>query len=199
MNTQQITVRQSLYLGFGAMIVVMLGVTLAAIIKVQAIESALKMNSEQHAVIQRHAINFRGSAHDRAIAVRDMVLAETSTERQKEATAIAELAAFYAQSAAPLQQLVEASADVTTLRQLNAAIQAIEMKAVQTTAAIIQKIEAGDTDGAKQQLWTQAKPQYVQWLATAEGLAYYELLKQRFKVQIKVPRPEAVTAVTAEN
>ena len=75
MSTQQITVRQSLYLGFGAMIVVMLGVTLAAIIKVQAIESALKMISEQHAVVQRHAINFRGSAHDRAIAIRDMVLA----------------------------------------------------------------------------------------------------------------------------
>ena len=45
----------------------------------------------------------------------------------------------------------------------------------------------------------QERQQYVQWLATAEGLAYYELLKQRFKVQIKVPRPEAVTAVTAEN
>ena len=99
MSTQQITVRQSLYLGFGAMIVVMLGVTLAAIIKVQAIESALKMISEQHAVVQRHAINFRGSAHDRAIAIRDMVLAESSADRQKEAAAISALAAFYAQSA----------------------------------------------------------------------------------------------------
>ena len=45
----------------------------------------------------------------------------------------------------------------------------------------------------------QERQQYVQWLATAEGLAYYELLKQRFKVQIKAPRPEAVTAAAAEN
>ena len=45
----------------------------------------------------------------------------------------------------------------------------------------------------------QERQQYVQWWTTAEGLAYYELLKQRFKVQIKAPRPEAVTAVTAEN
>ena len=66
-GTQKITVRQSLYLGFGAMIVVMLGVTIAAIVKVQAIESALKLNSEQHAVMQRHAINFRGSAHDKRL------------------------------------------------------------------------------------------------------------------------------------
>jgi len=45
----------------------------------------------------------------------------------------------------------------------------------------------------------QERQQYVQWLATAEGLAYYELLKQRFKVQIKAPRPEAAATVTAEN
>ena len=54
--------------------------------------------------------------------------------------------------------------------------------------------EAPDAQRAQQE-----RQQYVQWLATAEGLAYYELLKQRFKVQIKVPRPEAVTPVTAEN
>jgi methyl-accepting chemotaxis protein len=173
-NTQQITVKQSLYLGFGAMIVVMLGVTLAAIIKVQAIESALKMNSEQHAVIRRHAINFRGSAHDRAIAIRDMVLAESAADRQKEATAIAALAAFYAQSAAPLQQLVETSTDVATLRQLNAAIQSIEAQAVQSTNAIIAQLEAGDAVGAKEQLWTKAKPQYVQWLASINKLIDHE-------------------------
>ena len=31
--------------------------------------------------------------------------------------------------------------------------------------------------------------QYVQWLSSAEALAYYEMLKDRYKVQIKVPRP----------
>ncbi len=170
MGTQKITVRQSLYLGFGAMIVVMLGVTLAAIVKVQAIESALKLNNEQHAVMQRHAINFRGSAHDRAIAIRDIVLAATAAERQKETATIADLAAFYAQSAVPLQQLIERSANVVALKKLNADIQAMEAQATQTTAAIIQKIEAGDAEGAKQQLWTQAKPQYVQWLAAINRL-----------------------------
>ncbi|MNF17939.1 hypothetical protein D3C80_2217410 [compost metagenome] len=33
------------------------------------------------------------------------------------------------------------------------------------------------------------KQQYAQWWAGAEGAAYYELLKARFKVQIKVDRP----------
>ena len=36
---------------------------------------------------------------------------------------------------------------------------------------------------------TQRRQQYVQWWTNAEVLAYYELLKDRFKAQIKVPRP----------
>ncbi|NMM76209.1 peptidylprolyl isomerase [Rhodococcus sp. SRB_17] len=39
--------------------------------------------------------------------------------------------------------------------------------------------------------------QYEQWWAGAEGMAYYEMLKDRFKAQIKVPRPTA-TADIAE-
>ena len=39
----------------------------------------------------------------------------------------------------------------------------------------------------------QLRQQLVQWAGTAEALAYYEVLKDRFKVQIKVPRPSAAT------
>ena len=45
----------------------------------------------------------------------------------------------------------------------------------------------------------QEREQYVQWLTTAEGLAYYEWLKQSLKVQIKAPRPVPVAQGTAEN
>lgn len=45
----------------------------------------------------------------------------------------------------------------------------------------------------------QERQQYAQWLTTAEGLAYYELLKQRFKAQIKAPRPDAAAQGAAEN
>lgn len=40
----------------------------------------------------------------------------------------------------------------------------------------------------------QEREQYAQWWATAEGLAYYNLLKERFKVQIKVDKPVPKTA-----
>ena len=35
------------------------------------------------------------------------------------------------------------------------------------------------------------RQQFQQWLGTAEGIAYYEMLKERFKVQIKAPRPQS--------
>lgn len=54
--------------------------------------------------------------------------------------------------------------------------------------------QAPDAERAQQE-----RQQYVQWWTTAEGLAYYELLKQRFKVQIKAQRPDAVAQAAAEN
>ncbi|WP_048438804.1 SurA N-terminal domain-containing protein [Caenimonas sp. SL110] len=36
----------------------------------------------------------------------------------------------------------------------------------------------------------QERQQYSQWWATAEGIAYYNLLKERLKVTIKAPKPE---------
>lgn len=40
----------------------------------------------------------------------------------------------------------------------------------------------------------QDRAQYVQWWTAAENLAYYNLLKERFKVQVKVARPAPRTA-----
>ncbi len=40
--------------------------------------------------------------------------------------------------------------------------------------------------------------QYAQWWASAENLAYYELLKDRFKVQVKVAKPASTGASLAQ-
>ena len=46
----------------------------------------------------------------------------------------------------------------------------------------------------------QERAQYAQWVASAENQAYYELLKTRFKAQIKVSKPVAglIAASSAE-
>jgi peptidyl-prolyl cis-trans isomerase D len=59
--------------------------------------------------------------------------------------------------------------------------------------AKINKVMPGTAPAAEA---AQRYQQYQQWLAKAEGMAYYEMLKERFKVQIKVPRPTAAQDTT---
>ena len=183
------TVGKRLYVGFGLMLAILLAVAVMAIVKVQAINTALKANSEEHAAIQRFAINFRGSAHDRAIAVRDVVLSNTSADVAKEVATIGELARFYAGSAGPLEQLLQTSADASQLRTLYGSIQDIESKAVATTRTVIERVEAGDTEGARTLLWSEAKPQYVAWLGAINKLIDFE--EARLQEQNAVAMGEA--------
>ncbi|MBC7993458.1 MAG: MCP four helix bundle domain-containing protein [Rhizobacter sp.] len=185
----RMTVGKRLNLGFGLMLAILMIVTTVAIFKVQAISGALRANGEVHAPIQRFAINFRGSAHDRAIAIRDVVLSATPADRQKEVAAIEELAKFYADSAAPLEKLIGTTGDAAELARLYGAIKDIETQSVATTKAIIAAVDKGDAAGAQTLLWSQAKPQYVQWLAAVNKLIDFE--EGRIQSQNKIALDQA--------
>ena len=177
----RLTVSRRLAVGFGLILAILAGVAIVAMMQVHTIDRALRANSDLHTQIQRHAINFRGSAHDRAIAVRDVTLSTNEAARQKEVATIAELAAFYARSAQPLEQLLKSPDAAPELAGLYAAIQAIEAKAVATTQRVVTLVEQGDTSGAQQLLWGEAKPQYVQWLGAINQLIDFEegLIQER--------------------
>ena len=165
----RMTVAARLYAGFGLIVALLVVVTVIAVVKVERIDQALRANTDLHAQVQRHAINFRGSAHDRSIAVRDVVLSPTQAERDKEIATIAALADFYAQSAVPLETLITRPNADPALGQLYADIQRAEAQAVATTQRIIAQVQTGDA-AAAERLWNAAKPQYVQWLAAINKL-----------------------------
>jgi methyl-accepting chemotaxis protein len=170
MSFARLTVGQRLFGGFGLILAILVAVTFIAMAKVERIDTALKGSNELHGPIQRHAINFRGSAHDRSIAIRDVVLSASAADRRQELAAIDKLAAFYAESAGPLEKLLGTPGIDPQLAQLYAGIKDIEGRTVATTRQIIQLVEAGDTQAAQAALWQQAKPQYVQWLAAINKL-----------------------------
>jgi len=170
----RLSVGARLYLGFGLILAILLAVAAVAISKVHTINSALLANSMVNGNIQRYAINFSGSAHDRAIAVRDVVLSGSPADRQKELAAIDRLAAFYAESAGPLEKLISTPGSDPELASLYAGIKDIEAKSVATTKAIIAAVEKGDSAAANEMLWSQAKPQYVLWLAAINKLIVFE-------------------------
>lgn len=168
-------VAKRLYIGFGAILLILAAVTVAAIIKVHIINDALRANNEHNVVIQRYGINFRGSAHDRSIAIRDVVLSVNPDARAKEKATIKRLAAFYADSVKPLEVFVTSPDATPELIRLYENIQAIETEAVATTETIIDMVERGDSwEKARDLLWAQAKPQYEQWLAAINRLIDYQ-------------------------
>ena len=169
MFLSRMTVAARLYAGFALILALLVVVTGVAVVKVSRIDQALRDNNNIHVQVQRYAINFRGSAHDRSIAVRDVVLSPTPAERDKEIATIAALADFYAQSATPLEKLVNRVGAPPELAPLYAGIRSAEAQAVASTRAIIAQVQAGDAQAA-QTLWQQAKPQYVQWLAAINKL-----------------------------
>ncbi|MDT0137113.1 methyl-accepting chemotaxis protein [Acidovorax sp. PRC11] len=173
MGFSRMTVARRLAAAFGLVVGLLVVVVVIALFKVFAIDHALGANATEHVPIQRYAINFRGSAHDRSIAVRDVVLSATPQQRQHEVEVIASLAAFYAQSAEPLEKIIGQPGAAPELGALYADIRRAEAQAVATTQRIV-ALAGTDDAAARAALWNEAKPQYVQWLAAINRLIDFE-------------------------
>ena len=78
-----------LALAFAFVLALMGGLTWISIAQINGVNRNLAQINDVNSVLQRHAINFRGSVHDRAISVRDVVLVESDADRN---AAIAEIA-----------------------------------------------------------------------------------------------------------
>ena len=57
--------------------------------------------------------------------------------------------------------------------------------------AVVKVLRIIPREGTDAQQAAQQRQQLQQWWSTAEGFAYYEMLKERFKVQIKPNRPQS--------
>ncbi|WP_393999891.1 methyl-accepting chemotaxis protein [Luteimonas sp. WGS1318] len=164
MQIGNLRIGQRLAIGFSIVILLMLVLTAVGIQRVSRISDGLHTINDVNSVKQRHAINFRGSVHDRAIALRDVVLVDGPDSVAAAETQIETLAAFYAESAAPLDALVASSSDTREHAMLES-IQAIEAQTLPLIAQVRALRDAGDAAGAQQLLMTEAAPAFVSWLA----------------------------------
>ncbi|GFZ83284.1 methyl-accepting chemotaxis protein [Elstera cyanobacteriorum] len=160
-----------LALGFAAILVLMIALTVISIREVNKVDAKLTTINEVNNVKQRYAINFRGSVHDRSINVRDLALMADAT------AVIADtdrLAKFYADSAGPLDQIFNTSKHIgANERQLLAAIKETEAK---TTPVIQKAIDAKRKNDAAAltQAVEQARPLFVEWLARINAFIDYQ-------------------------
>ena len=171
MFSSKMTIGARLALGFGAVLALMMVLTALAVSRVGDIDATLNRINDVNNVKQRHAINFRGSVHDRAIALRDVVLASDDAAAQPSLERIRVLAANYERAGSALDALFATRSDILPEeKSALAAIKEDERKTQPLIAKVSELRLAGDLDGARALLSQQAAPAFVSWLASVNRL-----------------------------
>ncbi|MFC3073247.1 methyl-accepting chemotaxis protein [Shinella pollutisoli] len=162
-------------LGFGFVLLLMLALTFQSIREVNHISGNLQVTNEVNSVKQRFAINFRGSVHDRAIAIRDVVLAGDAADREASVILIEKLAAAYAENEVKLDAMLAAPDGATPVeRGIAAEIAEVQAKTNPLVTRIIDLTRGGSTAEAEAILLSSARPLFVDWLAAINKFIDYQ-------------------------
>lgn len=153
---------------------------------IQNLSKNLNEINQVNSVKQRYAINFRGSVHDRAIEVRDVVLATSDAERANALRQITVLEEAYDRSAGPLDTLFSDKTSVSsTETQILNRIKAVEARTIPLYERVISTVEQGRPDEATTILMQEARPAFIDWLAVInEFIDYQEAQNQRIGAQV---------------
>ncbi|GHE98563.1 methyl-accepting chemotaxis protein [Thalassotalea profundi] len=169
-----------LLFGFGSLLLMMSLLTSMGIFRVNTIDDTLTQITDVNSKKQRYAINFRGSVHDRAIALRDVVLVQNQNELNEILSLINQLDNFYQQSAQALEH--EFSADMSmnqTEVEIYNRIKTIESNAVGLLEDVIKYTQQNNQTMAMDILLKKARPAFVDWLNTInEFIDYQERLNK---------------------
>ncbi|MAL98176.1 MAG: methyl-accepting chemotaxis protein [Alteromonadaceae bacterium] len=172
--SSQLSIAQRLGLGFGLILALMILITITGMERVGFIDSTLTSVSEGAALKQRYAINFRGSVHDRAIAIRDAVLVRDTAALEQHLGDVNRLAAFYRESAKPMDALFTAGDAEPAERALLDEIKATEARTLALTDSLIRLRRAADLESAREFLLEQASPAYSEWLRNINAFIDYQ-------------------------
>jgi methyl-accepting chemotaxis protein len=161
-------------MAFAAVVSLLVIITAVGIQRVSVIDHTLTNVSQNAALVQRYAINFRGSVHNRAIAIRDAVLVNNDRDLAKHLEEVRQLEAVYVESAKPMDRLF-ADRPVTAQEQaLLAAIKDIERTTLASSGEVEALRRAGDIPGAQALLLNKASADYSEWLKRINALIDYE-------------------------
>ena len=176
----RMNIAQRLYSGFGIIILLIVIITIVGINRVNKIDNTLQEIVEVNSVKQRYAMNFRGSVHDRAIAIRDVVLSENSnSDLFKISTQhISNLEKYYEESAKPMDELFakKENIDNKEIEILNN-IKEIEKKTLPLVKEIIKLKNENNSVQASKILLDEASPAFTSWLKVINEFIDYQEAK----------------------
>ncbi len=175
-----------LALGFGILVLLMGGLTWLSVGEENRFAALLSQVTDVNGHLQRFAVNYRGSVHDRAIAIRDVLLAADPPARQKAVDRIAKLAAAYAENEKAMREFLltaKPSAEERAMLDKIAEIQAVTDPLV---GEVIKLQATGSTDAARNMALGRAAGQFEQWLgAINQYIDHLEQANQRIGAEAR--------------
>ncbi|BBN83498.1 methyl-accepting chemotaxis protein [Pseudoalteromonas sp. A25] len=170
----KMTVKSRLMTGFGFILALLILLTVQGIQKVNFINSTLSEITDINSVKQRYAINYRGSVHDRAIAIRDIAIADNNAQINQFVQEIKELEKFYRDSESKMNNMLRnnSSQFASQERNILSRIDDIQDQTLPLVNDIIAAKKAGQ-DVLKQVL-NEARPAFIDWLNTINEFIDYQ-------------------------
>lgn len=155
---------KKVYFGFAILSLVMVGITLFGFFKISIADKNLVQLSENTSIEQKRAVDLRGSVHDRAILIRDLVLSSTPKEQASIIEKINALALIYQKADQALDvkyaQYRHSDNEVYYLQK----IKETSKIASQQTAHLITLVDTGEMHNAIQYLSSDTAQTYIEWL-----------------------------------
>tara|TARA_R110002167_G_scaffold28991_2_gene96963 strand:+ start:1538 stop:3187 length:1650 start_codon:yes stop_codon:yes gene_type:complete len=165
-----LSINKRLLVGFSVVTLLMVILTMVGIYRVNMIGSTLTTMTNVNVVKQRNAINYRGSVHDRAIAIRDLATAENPANIKIHIDDINRLSEFYASSQKKMQAMqtsgiVFSSQETLLLEKLNN----LQTKTERLIKNIIKTKTSESSEDALVLLKNGGGQLFVHWLNTING------------------------------
>jgi methyl-accepting chemotaxis protein len=165
MNRLAMGIGARLGLGFGFVLILMAVLTYLSVREVNTLDRNLRQINEVNSVLQRYAINFRGSVHDRAIAIRDVVLLDDERQRAAATHLIDKLAKNYADNEVLMKRLADQVRLAAEPSSILGQIEAVQARTNPLVADIMRRRDAGDLAGARDLLLKDVSGLFDAWLA----------------------------------
>ncbi|KZN44234.1 methyl-accepting chemotaxis protein [Pseudoalteromonas luteoviolacea] len=168
-----LTIRQRLSVGYGAILCLMILLTGIGIKDVNFIDDTLAKMTDINSVKQRYAINFRGSVHDTAIAIRDVAITNSTTELSEFEQEIMQLKRFYVEAENSMAQMKSRGVPFNDKeRRILKSIEDIKV----TTRPLVEEIIALKRAGKEvdNMVLHQARPAFITWLARINEFIDYQ-------------------------
>ncbi|WP_404375791.1 methyl-accepting chemotaxis protein [Vreelandella aquamarina] len=166
LNFARFKVRHRLMTGFSALLVILSVLTVVGIDRVNTIDERLHSINDINGRLMRHAINFRGSVHDRAIALRDITLVSEASDVNELVDLYERLANNYREAEESLQAMFANYPEIISEREkaLFADIDRVAQRGRDYAQAIISERREGDFITAREIAVGEGGDTFAEWL-----------------------------------